>query len=111
MDLSVAKDMLLHTPIARFFDAMAARLNGPRAEGSVLKLNFIFTDLNESHSLFIENSVLHHRKGEPDKDATVTLKVTHDLFLKMALNQARMRAGSVTLGFTQNLVDCLTNFS
>lgn len=90
-DLSLAKSMLLHSPRSNFFDAMAARLNGPEAEGVELKINFVFTDLKESHVLTLKNSVLHHYQGTADPDADVTLNISHNLFLDMALGQVGIK--------------------
>ncbi len=91
LDLSRAKELLKHTPLDRYFDAMAARLNGPKADGVTLTVNFTFTDLSETHVLTIENSVLHHYKRPPDPNADATLKLTHDLYLDMALGKAKIK--------------------
>jgi alkyl sulfatase BDS1-like metallo-beta-lactamase superfamily hydrolase len=91
VDLSTAKELMRQTPLDRFFDALAARLNGPEADSVEMTVNFIFTDLNETHVLTIENAVLHHRKSDPDPNANATLKITHDLYLNMALGKAKIR--------------------
>lgn len=91
VDLSTAKELMRQTPLERFFDALAARLNGPDAEGVNLTVNFVFTDLDESHVLTIENAVLHHRKDIPDPNANATLYITHDLYLEMAIGRAKIR--------------------
>jgi len=91
--ISGAGQLLRYTPTERFFDAMAARLDGPAAEGVSLALNFVFTDLGEAHHLWIENSVLHHRpiaKGAaPPADATV--KLTQDFWLRLVTGRAGVR--------------------
>ncbi len=79
------------TPISVFFDSMAVRLNGPDAEGKQVVINIIFTDLNESYVLSLENSVLHHRKSSPDPRADATIRVTHDLFLGMVTGKAGIK--------------------
>ena len=84
-------DLLKRTPLSRFFDTMAVWLNGPDAEGKHMVVNIIFTDINESYVLTLENSVLHHRKTDPDPDANATLKLTHELFLKMAIGKAGIK--------------------
>ena len=50
---SALLDMLQHTPIERFLDAMAANLNGPKAADASLKINLVFSDLGESYVLHI----------------------------------------------------------
>ena len=84
----VLLDMLQHTPIERFLEAMAAAVNGGKAEGLNLKVNLVFTDLDESHVLQIENAVLHHHRAAPAADANATLKLTKAFFLQMITGKA-----------------------
>lgn len=81
-------DMLQHTPIERFLEAMAASLDGPRAGDFEVKLNLVFTDLDESHQLRVENAVLHHRRAPPASDADATLSLTRPFFLRMMTGNA-----------------------
>ena len=83
LERDLVLDMLQHTPIERFLEAMAANLNGPKAADSRLKINLVFTDLGESHVLQIENGVLHHRPAPPAADANATLQLTKPFFLRM----------------------------
>ncbi len=90
--LAGAIDLLRQIPVARFFDAMATRLDPAKAEGDTTRLVFDFPDLGETHELFLENAVLHHRPvtgGAPEADAT--LRMTHDFFLRLMLRQAGLR--------------------
>jgi alkyl sulfatase BDS1-like metallo-beta-lactamase superfamily hydrolase len=89
--VSGAAQLLRYTPMDRFFDSMASRLNGPKADGKKLSVNFVFTDLGESHRLWIENAVLHHRRAEPDAKANATVNMTKTMLLRMALGQAGLR--------------------
>jgi len=70
---------------------MAVRLNGPKADGKELTINFVFTDLKESYVIHIENAVLHYTKKNMDPDADATLKLTHDMYLDLALNIASVK--------------------
>lgn len=90
-DLSVAKDMVVHSPRSNFFTVMAAQLNGPKAAGIEMTINFVFSDLDESHVLTVKNSVLHHREDDADPDANATLNISHGLFLDIALGQASIK--------------------
>ena len=91
IDMSILKGVLEKTPISYFFDSMAVRLKGPKAEGKTLALNITFTDINESYELKLENSVLHHRRAIPGSQPDVTIKVTHDLFIRMLVGQAGIK--------------------
>ena len=79
-DLPVAKtaspDVIKATTIGQFFDYLAVRLNGPKAEGVEITINVDFTDTKEQYVLVLENAVLNHKKGELDSKADVTLTLT-----------------------------------
>ena len=77
-------DMLMQTPIEQFLTAMAASLNGPRADGVTLAVEFRFSDLNETYGLWIENAVLHHRQGVAPMAPAATLTLTKPAFLKLS---------------------------
>ena len=90
-NVALMKDVLRRTPVRRFFDSMAARLNGPDAEGVELSVNFVFTDLGETYLLDIGNAVLHHRPSSPDAEANATLRLSHDMFIRMLAGQAGLK--------------------
>ena len=81
-------DLLRQIPIDTFLDALSARLNGPRADGVDLRVDLRFSDLGETHGLWIENAVLHHRPKPIDGRADATLTLTHELFLRVATGRA-----------------------
>ncbi len=89
--LASAIQLLRHTPMERFFDAFATRLDGPGAAGVDLAVNFVFTDIDESYRLWIQNSVLHHRRTAPDPEADVTIRITRDLMLRLITGDAGTR--------------------
>jgi len=91
LNISAMEDILRRTPVDDFFDSMAARLNGPDAEGADLSVNFVFTDLAESYLLEISNAVLHHRPSEPGAQANATLKLTHAMFIRMLTGKAGLK--------------------
>ncbi len=90
-NLADAGDLLRHMPVSRFFDSMAARINGEAAVDEDLKINFTFTDIGESYVLQIENGVLNYRKADPDPTADVSLKLTRDFWLRLAIGSAGLR--------------------
>jgi alkyl sulfatase BDS1-like metallo-beta-lactamase superfamily hydrolase len=73
----------------RFFDSMAARLDGPKAQGRETTINFVFSDLDESHVLTVENTVLHHKRRDPDPGADATIRRTRDLVGQTRSSRAR----------------------
>jgi alkyl sulfatase BDS1-like metallo-beta-lactamase superfamily hydrolase len=91
VSIASARDLLVQTPVERFFDTMAVMLNGPDAEGEEMTINITFTDLDETHVLALKNSVLHHHQGTAAPGANATIKLTHDLFIRMLIGQAGLR--------------------
>ena len=81
-------ELLAHTPIERFLDALAASLDGPAAEGKDYTINLVLSDTRESFVLWIENAVLHWHKAAPAADANATLTLTKGLFVKMMAGSA-----------------------
>jgi len=82
-DPALAIGMLAQAPVERYLDALAASLNGPKAADSRFRLNLAFSDTGDTHVLWVENAVLHHRKAAPDPNADATLTVTRPLFVRL----------------------------
>ncbi len=91
IDLRAAANLLREMPVHRFFDSMAARIDGPVAALEDRKLNFVFTDLGRSFVLELENGVLNYREAPPAEDADVTVRITRELWLRLATGQAGLR--------------------
>jgi len=89
-------ELMKQTPTERFLEAMAASLDGPAADGKNWTFNLQLTDTQESFVLWIENAVLHFRRGAPATNANATLSVTKDLFVQL-------------LGGTAGFKDALTS--
>jgi len=81
-------DLLMRLPAERFFDAMAARVIGPKADGKSITINFVFSDLGETHVVTLENAVLHHHKREADPSASATMTLTREFLVKMSIGEA-----------------------
>ena len=82
-----AIDLLLQTPMERFLEAMAASLDGSAAEGKNYRINITLSDQKESYALWIDNAVLHFKRGQhPEANATLTL--TKPLFVKIIAGSA-----------------------
>jgi alkyl sulfatase BDS1-like metallo-beta-lactamase superfamily hydrolase len=91
IDRASVIDMLQQTPLERFFEAMAASLDGQAADGLKLKVNLVVTDTRESYVLWVENAVLHHRKSAPAADADATLTLTKPIFIRMMAGTAGVK--------------------
>jgi alkyl sulfatase BDS1-like metallo-beta-lactamase superfamily hydrolase len=92
LDARFAGDILARIPLELFFAAMATRVNGAKAaDADPVTLNFVFTDVGETHVLNLENAVLHHWQREADPDAAATVKLTRPLFLRLGTGEAGLR--------------------
>lgn len=80
--------LLRNTPVGRFLDSMAVRLDGPRADGKRMTFNFVFTDVGETHVVELGNAVLHHRRAEPVTGADATVRLTRELLIRLATGEA-----------------------
>lgn len=87
LEPAILKGVLEKTPVSYFFDSMAVRLDGLKAEGKHLVINITFIDLGESYELTLENSVLHHEKSRPGSAADISVRITHELFIRMLIGQ------------------------
>lgn len=92
-------DMIANLPLDLFFDLMAVRLNGPKAEGLDMKVNFAFTDTGDEAALHLKHSVLNTRMGQQytGADATITLSRAdlNRIILKQTSFAALMKQGDV----------------
>jgi alkyl sulfatase BDS1-like metallo-beta-lactamase superfamily hydrolase len=88
----------------QLWDMLGVRLNGPKAEGKHIVLNWIFTDTNESFALTLENCALTYVAGvqAPKADASFTLprSLLDEVIAKQATFPEAMAAGKIT--FTGN---------
>lgn len=66
-------DIVANLTVAQLLDAMAIRLDGPRAWDSHLRIDWVIAEPDEEHALTVRNGVLHHRSGrhEPAADAAL----------------------------------------
>ncbi|MFZ1866607.1 MAG: alkyl sulfatase dimerization domain-containing protein [Polyangiales bacterium] len=91
IDLASAMGMIKHTPVERFLDAMAVRLDASKAAGKRMIINLTFTDLDKTFVLDLVNSVLHYHERDPHPGANASLKITHDLYLRMIVGKAGLK--------------------
>ncbi len=71
---TASPDITRAMSLEQIFDYLAIRLNGPKAAGKVLTLNFRFTDTNQDYTLQLKNGVLNAFPKLADKpDATYSL--------------------------------------
>jgi alkyl sulfatase BDS1-like metallo-beta-lactamase superfamily hydrolase len=81
-------DIVANLSVAQLLDAMAIRLDGPRAWDSHLRIDWVIAEPDEEHALTVRNGVLHHRAGRhaPACDAALLIdrEALDQLLLKTA---------------------------
>jgi alkyl sulfatase BDS1-like metallo-beta-lactamase superfamily hydrolase len=89
---------------SQLWDVLGVRLNGPKAEGKHIVLNWTFSDTNENFVLTLENCALTYRQGAKSEaaDASFTLARTtlDEVIAKQTSFPEAVAAGKIT--FTGN---------
>jgi alkyl sulfatase BDS1-like metallo-beta-lactamase superfamily hydrolase len=109
-------DVVARLTVSQLLDAMAIRLDGPRAADLRLRVDWTVTDPDEEHRIEVRNGVLRHRPGrhEPAADAglVVEREALNQLLLKTAdvgelaeSGRLRVEGDGVKLGELLGLLD------
>ena len=71
-----SRDTLRAMTVELLLDYLGIRLNGPRAEGKTITMNWSFTDTGETYAVTLENAALTYTAGMqlPAADATITFR-------------------------------------
>ncbi len=97
----VSPDLVRAMTLDLFFDYLAARLDGERAEGVRFVLNWVFPDLGRRYALTLQNCALTYLADrEADRpDATITLNrpVLDRLVLREVTIEAALAEGAVAI--------------
>lgn len=74
-----------------FFDFLAMRLNGPKAQGKQIVLNLSFPDIEEKYVLEMVNGVLNHTQGKQAANADATVTLSRDTLNEIVLQQTTLK--------------------
>jgi len=66
-------DTVAAMPLELFFDYLSIRLDGTKAEGKTIKMNFELPDTKDQYLLVVEYGVLQYHKDQHADDADVSL--------------------------------------
>jgi linear primary-alkylsulfatase len=83
-------DIVANLSVAQLLDAMAIRLDGPRAWDADLRIDWVIAEPDEEHALTARNGVLRHRPGRHDPRADAALFVD-----RMALDQLLLKTADI----------------
>jgi alkyl sulfatase BDS1-like metallo-beta-lactamase superfamily hydrolase len=70
-----------------FFDYLGMKLNGPKADGKHIVLNFDFTDVKKKGVVEMVNGVLNHTPDIQSKTADATITMSRDTLNQIVLGQ------------------------
>jgi linear primary-alkylsulfatase len=85
-------DIVANLSVSQLLDAMAIRLDGPRAWDRQLWIDWVVTDPDEQHALTLRNGVLSHRPGDYGPKAEATLIVERQALNELLLKTADIAA-------------------
>jgi alkyl sulfatase BDS1-like metallo-beta-lactamase superfamily hydrolase len=81
-------DIVANLSVGQLLDAMAIRLNGPRAWDQHLRIDWVISEPDEEHALTVRNGVLRHRGGRHEPPAHATLLVDREALDRLLLKTA-----------------------
>jgi alkyl sulfatase BDS1-like metallo-beta-lactamase superfamily hydrolase len=110
---SATKDVISATPLDMFFDLLAVRLIGPKAEDKIMTLNINLTDIEDQYVLTVENGVLNYAEGkqadQPDATLTTTRVALDQVLLGEASLTDKLATGEANIvGSQEKLIDFLS---
>ncbi len=97
-----------------FFDYLGMRLNGPKADGKRIVLNFDFTDTKENYMIEMVHGVLNHTSNHQadDADATITLtrEALNQIVLKQTTLEKAIESGDVKIAGSKAKLDEMLSY-
>jgi linear primary-alkylsulfatase len=84
---TLSPDAMKGISLDLLFDFLGVRLNGPKAEGKKMMLNWNFTDVGEKIVLNLENSTLTHTSGRLSEKADAGFILTRSTLDQILLKQ------------------------
>ena len=96
---TLTADALKALPLDMFFDFMGVRLNGTRADGKRIVVNWNFSDTRQRYVLNLENAALTYTADRQVADADASVMLTRTTLDAITLRQTTfpeaVKAGSV----------------
>jgi alkyl sulfatase BDS1-like metallo-beta-lactamase superfamily hydrolase len=87
---SASEDSIKAMSLDLFFNYLGVRLNGAKAGGTDVTLNWVFTDTKEQILLRLSNGALSHVLGRTDEGADATITLTREALNRFILGQSTL---------------------
>jgi alkyl sulfatase BDS1-like metallo-beta-lactamase superfamily hydrolase len=112
---TVSPDVIRAMPLDMFFDYLGVRLNGDKARGKAIVLNWQFTDTRQNYILNLDNSALTYVSDAQSDKADVTLALARATLDEISLQKtsfaAALQAGQIVVtGKPEKLAELLGMF-
>jgi alkyl sulfatase BDS1-like metallo-beta-lactamase superfamily hydrolase len=95
-------DVIVALSMEELLDALAIQINGPRAWGKRMVVNWSITDRGEQYVTTLENGVLTYVVGKQAADADATVTLARPAIDAVLLGQAKLedqvKSGKITIG-------------
>ena len=88
----VSPDVVRAMPLGLFFDYLAVRLDGERAQGRAFTINWVLTDTDERYTLTLARSALTYRADRQRADAAATVRLARPVLDRLVLRELTLDA-------------------
>ncbi|MFA5882518.1 MAG: alkyl sulfatase dimerization domain-containing protein [Acidimicrobiia bacterium] len=78
-EVKLGSGIVRNMPLSLILDALAVRLNGPRAGDTELRFNLVDTHDGTRYAVWLQNAVLHHRLDDAFADPDLAISAEHDV--------------------------------
>lgn len=109
---ALATDLLQALETGMFFDLLGVRLNGPKASGKHIVLNWHFTDTNERYRTNLQNATLtwlpERQSDQADASISLSRATLNNILLQQSSFPQAIQAGEIRIqGNPQKLFELL----
>jgi alkyl sulfatase BDS1-like metallo-beta-lactamase superfamily hydrolase len=84
----IPPDIVAGLSVEQLLDAMAIRLDGPRAWDVHLRIDWVVNEPDEEHAITVRNGVMRHRPGRHGSAADATLVAAREALNQLVLKTA-----------------------
>ena len=88
---TASPDTIRAMSLGLFFDYLGMKLNGPKADGKHIVLNFDFTDTKEKYAIEMVHGVLNHTPDHQAEGADATITLTRETLNQIVLQQTTLQ--------------------
>jgi alkyl sulfatase BDS1-like metallo-beta-lactamase superfamily hydrolase len=88
---TASPDTIRAMSLGLFFDYLGMKLNGPKADGKRIVLNFDFTDTKEKYAIEMVHGVLNHTPDHQAEGADATITLTRETLNQIVLQQTTLQ--------------------